>query len=299
MSCEVATDNLSATSLTKEASQNGTEQNGDSLMVTIDQLDDDASTIINVSILKKEKSKIDRNLKLDVESCADSNETLAHETQTAEKNTDSPVDRVDKVVGWLESHEEIGNGKVDLLNDDLFLSDDSSDNLVTTYIENNVRRVNVFLLDVEPSVDIEPLDLVSGYCYGGCKKFSTFSLILWSQQDGYDIPLCHHCSKTDIKEEVKLMFKFKLRVMDANGLHEYLHVWKEHGEKFLGCTTEKFIRESCVREAAVAPLKQNTVANTINADFTPLLDLGLVCIKDLIFVVKSKLKKHLMKDANQ
>jgi hypothetical protein len=38
----------------------------------------------------------------------------------------------------------------------------------------------------------------------------------------------------DTQNELRLTFKFKLHVMDRNGQHAYLHVWKEQAEEFFG-----------------------------------------------------------------
>ncbi|XP_054261520.1 uncharacterized protein LOC128985730 [Macrosteles quadrilineatus] len=252
----------------------------------------DASTIVNVSLLKRGKTIVrptdkEKTVKEDASSSNSNQAGSACKSELSIRINDCN----NKVVSWLDQHSMV-NPQEDL---------DTEEEAIHEFVslprtnETNLAysmkyRIHAFLLEVKPNLPKYSIDLISGHCNDGCKRFTVYSSIHWSKEGSFNVPTCPDCFSTGVKKTLLLTFKFKLLVLDRDGHHMTIHLCHTEAEKFLGCSAVDFLRKESVRDVAILPLVDYSASKTYEADFTPLMELCIVPAKGVFFVVDSILR---------
>uniref|UniRef100_A0A1B6LD36 Telomeric single stranded DNA binding POT1/Cdc13 domain-containing protein n=1 Tax=Graphocephala atropunctata TaxID=36148 RepID=A0A1B6LD36_9HEMI len=152
------------------------------------------------------------------------------------------------------------------------------------------KRLRVFLVDLNPEPEADDLDLVSGYCFSGCRQIFLYSKLHWKTVDNQDFPLCPDCIQTNQEKIVELMLMMELHVFDANGVHSSILVCREHAEHFLRCSVQEYVEDEGLRRSRVRLLTDYSVKNTLTASITPMLDVTVTIIGKLLFLIDTRLK---------
>lgn len=125
----------------------------------------------------------------------------------------------------------------------------TSDEVIDTDINcesENVQRVDVFLIDVRPSLNDDAMEMVSGYCRSGCHEMYLHSTLITDNKN--KIFLCPSCNKQGLKKEVQLMLFVELKVMNTSGVYMDVFVCGKQAENFFGCSVQQYTSDVSLRD---------------------------------------------------